>query len=75
MGVAGAAASVSFGACASVPSMTAPHPPLSGGAGQGDTALARFGVLTVSDRASAGTYEDLSGPAILQFFSEAVSTR
>lgn len=55
--------------------MTAPHPPLSGGAGQGDTALARFGVLTVSDRASAGTYEDLSGPAVLQFFSEAVSTR
>ncbi|SVA55417.1 uncharacterized protein METZ01_LOCUS108271, partial [marine metagenome] len=26
--------------------------------------LCRFGVLTASDRASAGDYEDLSGPAI-----------
>ncbi len=26
----------------------------------------RIGILTVSDRASAGTYEDLSGPAIRQ---------
>lgn len=35
---------------------------------------ARLGVLTVSDRASAGTYEDLSGPAILQFFEQAVAS-
>lgn len=35
---------------------------------------AKFGILTVSDRASAGTYEDLSGPAILQFFHEAVAS-
>lgn len=38
----------------------------------GDTA--KFGVLTVSDRASCGTYEDLSGPAILKFFQEAVAS-
>ena len=36
----------------------------------GDTAT--FGVVTVSDRASSGVYNDLSGPAILQFFAEAV---
>lgn len=35
---------------------------------------ARFGVLTVSDRATAGVYEDLSGPAILRFFAEAVAS-
>lgn len=34
----------------------------------------RFGVLTVSDRASQGVYEDLGGPAILQFFSEAIAS-
>lgn len=37
--------------------------------------LARFGVVTVSDRASASVYEDLSGPAIIQFFHEAIKTR
>jgi len=49
-------------------------PPLSGGASSsiGDPAI--FGVVTVSDRASSGVYEDLSGPAILQFFSEAVAS-
>ena len=31
-----------------------------------------FGVLTVSDRASQGIYEDLSGPEILKFFGDAV---
>ena len=31
-------------------------------------------VLTVSDRASTGVYEDLSGPAILKFFSDAVES-
>ena len=36
---------------------------------------ATFGIVTVSDRASAGVYEDLSGPAILNFFREAVKSR
>jgi molybdopterin adenylyltransferase len=34
----------------------------------------RFGVLTASDRASAGDYEDLSGPAIVQFLEEALTS-
>lgn len=38
----------------------------------GDPAV--FGVITVSDRASTGVYEDLSGPAILQFFHEAIQS-
>ncbi|WIA39557.1 hypothetical protein OEZ86_005644 [Tetradesmus obliquus] len=38
----------------------------------GDPAV--FGVITVSDRASSGVYEDLSGPAILQFFQEAIES-
>jgi len=36
--------------------------------------VCRFGVLTASDRASAGDYEDLSGPAIEKFLSEAVTS-
>ena len=32
-----------------------------------------FGVLTASDRASSGEYEDLSGPAIEEFLSFAIS--
>ena len=48
--------------------------PLSGGSADSLGDPARFGVLTVSDRASAGVYEDLSGPAILRFFSEAVAS-
>ena len=36
--------------------------------------LCRFGVPTASDRASAGDYEDLSGPAIEQFLDEAVTS-
>jgi len=38
----------------------------------GDAAV--FGVITVSDRASSGVYEDLSGPGSLQFFGEAVAS-
>ena len=34
----------------------------------------RLGILTVSDRASAGQYEDEGGPAILEFFSEAIKS-
>lgn len=55
---------------------TAKQPPaLQGGSpvSVGDTAV--FGVVTVSDRASSGVYEDLSGPAILQFFHDAIKSR
>ena len=53
-----------------------PPPPLSGGGGSdsvGDPCV--LGVLTVSDRASQGLYEDLGGPAILRFFEEAIKSR
>jgi molybdopterin adenylyltransferase len=33
-----------------------------------------IGIVTVSDRASAGTYEDTSGPAIEDFLREVVTT-
>ena len=36
--------------------------------------VAKFGVVTVSDRASRGEYEDLGGPAVLQYLSGVVST-
>jgi molybdopterin adenylyltransferase len=48
-------------------------PPLSGGdaaSSVGDPC--KFGVLTISDRASAGVYDDLSGPAILSEINQAV---
>ncbi len=35
---------------------------------------AKIGVLTVSDRASAGTYEDRGGPAIAAYFAEVLSS-
>ena len=35
---------------------------------------ATFGILTVSDRASKGEYQDEGGPAILGFFEEAISS-
>lgn len=53
-----------------------PPPPLSGGGGEdsvGDPCV--LGVLTVSDRAFQGLYEDLGGPAILRFFEEAIKSR
>ena len=34
----------------------------------------RFGILTASDRASSGEYEDLSGPAIEGFLEEALTS-
>lgn len=52
---------------------TRKEPLLSGGSGSGDQAT--FGVITVSDRASQGVYEDISGPAILGFFQEAIKSR
>jgi molybdopterin adenylyltransferase len=48
--------------------------PRAGGAPGGVGDAARFGVLTVSDRASGGVYDDLSGPAILGFFADAVAS-
>ncbi|GAB4823991.1 hypothetical protein N2152v2_011037 [Parachlorella kessleri] len=54
---------------------TAQAPVLQGGSEESLGDFARFGVLTVSDRASQGVYDDLSGPAILQFFHEAVKSR
>ena len=35
---------------------------------------AAIGIVTVSDRASAGTYNDVSGPAIEEFLREVVTT-
>ena len=34
----------------------------------------RFGILTASDRATAGEYEDRSGPAINQFLEDALTS-
>ena len=53
----------------------APPAPLSGGDAAGSVGdPVRFGVVTVSDRASAGIYGDESGPAVLRFFSEAIKS-
>ena len=52
---------------------SSPHQ-LSGGSAASIGDRAKFGVVTVSDRASAGIYDDLSGPAILEFFSEAIQS-
>lgn len=48
---------------------------LEGGSTSSIGDCATFGVLTVSDRASQGVYRDESGPAILQFFREAIKSR
>ena len=44
--------------------------------GKSDTCgdLVKIGIITVSDRASRGEYEDEGGPAILDFLSEAVAS-
>lgn len=39
----------------------------------GDPAV--FGVVTISDRATAGVYDDQSGPAIIHFFHEAIESQ
>ena len=49
--------------------------PLQGGSDESIGDLATFGVLTISDRASAGIYKDESGPAILNFFQEAIKSK
>jgi molybdopterin adenylyltransferase len=36
--------------------------------------MMKIGILTISDRASAGTYEDLSGPAIAAWLTVTVTT-
>src|SRR5271169_2800070 len=36
--------------------------------------IAAIGIVTVSDRASAGTYRDTSGPAIEEFLHELLTT-
>jgi len=38
------------------------------------TALARIGVLTVSDRASRGEYEDRGGPAVVAYFERVLTS-
>jgi len=48
---------------------------LEGGDGRLGHGVAKFGVLTVSDRASAGVYADESGPEILKFFKQAIASR
>ena len=48
---------------------------LQGGCDDSVGDFCKFGVVTVSDRASTGFYDDLSGPAILQFFHEAIKSR
>ncbi|MFO0723994.1 MAG: molybdopterin adenylyltransferase [Myxococcota bacterium] len=35
---------------------------------------ARIGIVTVSDRASQGVYQDLGGPAILEYFKEILTS-
>ncbi len=39
-----------------------------------ESEIVAIGILTVSDRASAGAYRDASGPAIEQFLHEVVTT-
>ena len=38
------------------------------------TMTARIGILTVSDRASRGEYEDRGGPALLEYFGEVLTS-
>ncbi|MCH7823490.1 MAG: molybdopterin adenylyltransferase [Acidobacteria bacterium] len=39
-----------------------------------ETAAARIGILTVSDRASRGEYEDRGGPAVRDYLDEALTS-
>ncbi|MCC9602965.1 molybdopterin adenylyltransferase [Stieleria sp. JC731] len=39
-----------------------------------DSEIARIGIVTVSDRASRGEYEDLGGPAIRQYLDEVLTS-
>jgi len=55
--------------------MASPSIALNGGSSDSIGDHAKFGVVTVSDRASQGIYADESGPAIIQFFHEAIKSR
>ena len=46
----------------------------SGGNSESVGDAVRIGIVTVSDRASSGTYADESGPAILQFIKSALES-
>ena len=48
--------------------------PMSGGSSNSVGDPVKLGVVTVSDRASTGVYNDESGPAILSFFAEALES-
>ena len=50
------------------------RPPAEGHA-MNESQTAAIGIVTVSDRASAGTYNDVSGPAIEDFLREVLTTR
>ena len=54
--------------------MTLKGVPLAGGVSDSIGDAASFGVVTVSDRAHDGVYEDASGPAIVLFFQEAIES-
>ncbi len=41
----------------------------------GDPDVARIGIVTVSDRASRGEYEDLGGPALVEYFTEVMNSQ
>jgi molybdopterin adenylyltransferase len=41
----------------------------------GNSSVAKFGILTISDRASSGVYKDESGPEIVRFFHEAIKSK
>lgn len=43
-------------------------------AGRADTPPARFGIVTVSDRASTGDYEDRGGPAIRSYLDRVLTS-
>lgn len=40
-----------------------------------DASIARIGIVTVSDRASRGEYEDRGGPALHQYFEEVLTSQ
>ena len=46
-----------------------------GSAGATNSGAARIGIVTVSDRASAGVYEDKGGPAIREFLEKHLTSQ
>ncbi|MCA9089455.1 MAG: molybdopterin adenylyltransferase [Planctomycetaceae bacterium] len=41
----------------------------------GNPEVARIGIVTVSDRASRGEYEDRGGPALVEYFTEVMNSQ